>query len=255
MRHIILVAFLLSLPSAASAQLTLEQAVAQLESHDRSEIQGAIEAFGLIGSAAAIAPLSARIRAGLPPELLSVAVDTLTVLGHRDAGPVLFELLSHRRPEIRLLAVQGISACAPPGADRALISSLSDGSAEVRALAATTLGELNARSAIEPLFLAFDHHVVEAGVALSGLVDQEGARRLLSYVGREPFATLRPILLRLMTRTDLPSRARLDIVARLGELATAEVRTLLEEVSTHEALPARDAVRRAAAEAAARIAE
>jgi HEAT repeat protein len=244
----------LLLPAAASAQLTLEQAIAQLDSSDRGEVQAAIESFGLLGSPAAIRPLATRIRAGLPPDLLSVAVDTLTVLGHRDAGPILFELLSHRRPEIRLLAVQGIQACTPPGADRALVTALSDASPEVRALAATTLGELDARSAVDSLFLAFEHHVTEAGPALARLVDQEGARRLLGYLGSEPFANLRPILFALLTRTDLPSRARLDIVARVSELATAEVRALLEEVVRDGELPTRDPVRRAAEDAAGRIA-
>lgn len=257
MRHFILALSLLSsvaLPSGAAAQLTLEQAIAQLDSSDRDQVQAAIESFGLLGSPAAIRPLATRIRAGLPPDLLSVAVDTLTVLGHRDAGPILFELSSHRRPEIRLLAVQGIQACNPPGADRALVAALSDASPEVRALAATTLGELNARSAVESLFLAFEHHVAEAGPALARLVDQEGARRLLGYLGTEPFATLRPILFSLLTRTDLPSRVRLDIIARVSELATAEVRALLEEVVSDGELSTRDPVRRAAEDAAGRIA-
>jgi HEAT repeat protein len=241
-------------PSSVAAQLTLDQAIEQLRSTDPTEVRTAIESFGLLGSPAAIGPLSERIRAGLPPELLGVAVDTLTVLGRREAGPVLFELLSHRRPEIRLLAVQAIEACTPPGADRALITSLSDSNPEVRALAATTLGEMEARSAVEPLFLALDHHIIEAGVALAHIVDAAGSARLLTYVGREPFATLRPILSTLMTRANLPARARLDVVARIGELATSEARALLEEVDASD-LPARDPVRRAAAEAAGRIAE
>lgn len=255
MRQFLLSVLLLLIAAPASAQVTLEQAVAQLGSHDPAEVRGAIESFGLIGSAEAVGPLSDRIRAGLPPDLLLVAIDTLTVLGHREAGPVLFELLSHRRADVRLLAVQGIAACAPPGADRALVTALDDSSSEVRALAATTLGELGSASSIEPLFLALDHHILEAGASLARLVDAAGAARLAAYVGREPFSALRPILFTLITRANLVARTRLAIVAQLGELATAEVRSLLDEVATNGGLPERDAVRRAAAETALRIAE
>lgn len=216
-------------------------------------MRAGIEAFGLIGTAEAVAPLSDRIRAGLPPELLLVAIDTLTVLGQPEAGPILFELLSHRRAAVRLLAVQAIAACRPPGAERALVTALSDSSAEVRALSASTLGELGSAASVDPLFLALDHHVLEAGASLARLVDGAGAARLAGYVGREPLATLRPWLFTVLTRRELDARARLAIVAQLGELATPEARSLLEEVATNGGLSERDQVRRAAAETATRI--
>lgn len=236
---------------AAAQELTLEQATALLDSGSPDEVRSGIEAMGLLGSPGAVAPLSARIRRGLPPELLLVAVDTLGILGRNEAGPILFELLQHRRPEVRLRTVQAIATCRPDGADRALVVALSDSTAPVRTAAAQTLGELHAVSALDSLFLAYDHGVLEAGPAIAEVARAEDVARVVAYVGHHPFGTLRPMLLTLMQRADLPARARLAVVSAVSELATAEARALLEEAAND--LPARDPVRRAAEDAAARI--
>ena len=239
---------------AQAQQMTVAQATELLNASSPDEVRMGIETLGLLGSPQAVAPISARIRGGLPPELLSTAVDTLGILGRAEAGPVLFELLAHRRPEIRLRAVQAIGMCVPRGADRALIPSLSDSSAEVRAAAAEALLSLRATSAVPELFLAFEHDVLQAGPALAALARPEEVPRILGYLGRLPFATLRPMLLTLLQRADLPARARIELVARLGELATAEVRVLLEEFIA--GLPAGDnsPLRRAAEDTMNRIA-
>lgn len=237
--------------AARAQEITLEQATALLDSGSPDEVRTGIEAMGLLGVAEAVAPLTTRIRRGLPPELLVTAVDTLGILGRNEAGPILFELAQHRRPEVRLRAVQAIATCRPDGADRALVLSLSDSSAPVRTAAAQTLGELRAVSALDSLFLAYDHGVLEAGPAIAEVARVEDVARVLAYVGHHPFATLRPMLLTLMQRNDLPARTRLTVVSAVSELATAEARALLEEAAND--LPARDPVRRAAEEAAARI--
>lgn len=240
-------------PAPASAQLSLDQAVELLDARSEDEVRMGIESLGILGSAAAVAPLSARIRRGLPPALLATAVDTLGILGRDEAGPILFELLTHRRSEIRLRAVQAIATCRPRGADRALVAALSDSSSEVREAAAETLGELRAESARDSLFLAFDRHVANAGPALALLARPEDVTRLLGYLGRVPFTTLSPMLRTLIGRTELPAQRRLDVVARVSELATPEARALLDEAS--RGLAATDAVRRAAVDAMARISE
>jgi HEAT repeat protein len=236
-------------------QMTVPQAVELLASNDADEVRMGIETLGLIGSPAAVEPLAARIRRGLPTELLATAIDTLGILGRAEAGPVLFELVGHRRPEIRLRAVQAIAMCRPRGADAVLVSALGDSAAPVRAAAAQTLGELRASSAVDSLFLAFERDVAEAGPALAAVARPEDVTRLLAYLGRRPFTVLRPTLLALAVRTDLPARARLEVVNRVGELATPEARALLEEIVT--SLPASDLgpVRRAATDTAARIAQ
>lgn len=239
-------------PRVARAQdLGLDEATRLLSSTSHDDIETAIGALGLLGDRRAVAPLSERIRAGLPPDLLLTAIDTLTVLGQADAGPVLFELVAHRRPGVRLRVVQAIAACRPRGADRALVSALGDSSPAVRAAAATALGELGATSAIDSLFLAFEREVPEAGVALGRIARADDVPRILEHLGSVPFTLMRQVLSELLVRRDLAERARLDVIARLGELATAEVRTFLEELMSSLS----GAVARAAQDTITRIAQ
>jgi len=148
----LLLGALLALAAPAEAQRArrgndaLATAVQHLEATDPAEVRGAIEALGILGDARAAEPIAARIRRGLPPELLDAAIDALTVLGRPEAGPVLFELASHRRPAVRLKAVLAIAATRPRGADRALTAALADSDPAVRGAAASGLAE-SARAA------------------------------------------------------------------------------------------------------------
>lgn len=232
-----------------SAELT--QHVEQLGAQDPDQVRGAIEALGLLGDPRAVEPIAERIRRGLPPELLDVAIGTLTVLGRPEAGPVLFELASHRRAEVRLAAVQGIAAVQPRGADRALAQALTDSDAAVRSAAATGLGQIGATSALDQLFLALDRRVPEAATAIGQLARPAEVDRFLGYLGQLPFDLVTPALSEMLHRDELAERSRLTIVHRLTELATPEVRAFLEQLVG--SLPENSQVRRAAEDALPRI--
>ncbi len=105
----------------AAAQVSLDKAAAMLESSDRETVANGIQNLGMLGKPAAVPPVLRRIQRGLPPDLLELAVMTLTALGQKSAGPVLFELVMHRRPLIRTRAVEAIAAINPPGAENALV--------------------------------------------------------------------------------------------------------------------------------------
>ncbi len=226
------------------------QAIEQLGATGTDEVRGAIETLGLLGDPSAVAPLSARIRRGLPPELLDAAIDALMVLGRPEAGPVLFELTSHRRPEVRARAILAIGATRPRGADRVLSAALADGDPTVRAAAATVLGELGATSAIDVLFQALDRGLPEAAVAIGRVARPADVTRFLGYLGRLPFEAVTSALREMLPRTDLAERSRLEVVHRVAELATPEVAVVLVRVAS--GLPD-SPVRRAAVEAAGRI--
>jgi HEAT repeat protein len=252
------VAFFLGLSLAlvaapASAQLSFAEAQAAIDSTDAARIQSGIEAIGLSGEARGVPLIVARVRRGLTPELLESALDTLAVLGQPQAGPLLIELLSHRRASVRLRAVQALATCHPAGADHALAGALSDSSPDVRAAAATAIGDVGGTGAMDQLFLAFDRGVPEAGAAIGRLARPADITRMLGMLGHVPFTQMGPILADMLGRDGIPSRSRLEIVAALGELASADARGLLEQyVQAH---PGTDAVTRAAEAAAARIAQ
>lgn len=241
----------LAAASPADAQVRLNEAIRMLDADNADEVRLGIEALGTNGTSRVVAPLSARIRRGLPAELLDLAIETLGVVAHRDAGPVLFQLLTHRRESVRLSVVSAIIACRPRGADGALVTALSDSDPRVRAAAALGLGQLGARDKLDDLFHAFERGVIESATAIGQLADGEGANRLLEHLGRVPFDAIAPATNELIARDDVADRVKLEIVGRLAELATPEVREYLQELV--EALPD-SPVRRAAEDAVARIA-
>ncbi|HJL15554.1 MAG TPA: HEAT repeat domain-containing protein [Sandaracinaceae bacterium LLY-WYZ-13_1] len=248
------VALLGAAPAArAQSRAELDAAIEALGSDSRADVEGGLQTLGLAGSPRAVAPIAARIRRGLPPDLLEVAVDTLTILGRAEAGPVLFELTRHRRSAIRLKAVRGIVATEPRGADRVLIEALSDTDAAVRGAAAEGLGTLGATRAIDPLFHALERRVPEAPMAIARLAGPADVDRFLEHLTRLPFDQITPALSEMLHRDDLAARAKLAIIHRLTELATPEVRAFLEDFVS--ALDADDdsQVRRAAEDAIPRI--
>ena len=217
-------------PVAAQDAISVSEATTMLASVDVDEIQMGIEALGVSGAAAAVPPLAARIRRGLPPPLLDAALDTLAVLGRSEAGPILVDLARHRRADVRLKAIEALVGCRPRQASEALQRALNDSDGRVRGAAAAGLGALAARDAIERLFAALDRGVLEATPAIGRLANPRDVMRLLGYVTRLPFEAMTPGLAEILSRGDLPARTRLDVVAQLEELATPEVRTFFEEI-------------------------
>ena len=90
-------------PSIAEAQPLLD-------STNPDEIRLGLETAVTVGGAPAAEAIAQRIRRGLPAEVLDSAIDSLAALGRREAGPVLFELLNHRRATIRAHAAEAVVA-------------------------------------------------------------------------------------------------------------------------------------------------
>jgi hypothetical protein len=208
----------------------VEQAKVMLASGDREEIETGIQSLGLLGTPEAVAPLIERIRAGLAPELLDTAVVTLMALGQPSAAPMLFELAHHRRPEVRLRAIEAIVALAPKGAEDALRARLSDQDARVRSAAALGLGEIKAVSSVDLLFKALDKGNFEASLAIGKLLRPEQIPRLLAYLGKTPLQSLGPALGEVMQRKDIGEKDKLMVVSRLQDVGTPEVKSYLGDL-------------------------
>lgn len=256
-RALLTALLVLGVASQAAAQRRgssdLREGVERLDATSPSEVRAGLEQLGLLGNPGAVEPISERIRRGLPPELLGVAVDTLMILGRPQAGPVLFDLMSHRRADVRFKAVQAVVACRPQGAERALTGALSDTDATVRGAAAEGLGAMGAHGAVDALFLAMERHVPEAPMAIAQVARPADVERFLEQLGRMPFSEVTPALSEMINREDLAASSKLAIVHRLTELATAEVRQFLEELVANAGESVPENVLRAAQDAIPRI--
>jgi hypothetical protein len=221
------IAFVFCPSSTIHAQVTLAQAVAMLGSNRRDDVEAGIQSLGILGSAQASEALTQRIRAGLPADLLDLAINTLTAVGQRNAGPILFELSAHRRPDVRLKAVDAIAALNPPGAESVLIAALSDSDVRVRGRAATALGEIGARSALPVLFHALDRGVNEASGAIGEMIPADQVGRLMGYLNQLPLSAIGPSLVQILERKDISEPVKLDVVARIQEIGTSEAKAYL----------------------------
>jgi HEAT repeat protein len=195
-----------------------------LMSNDHDQIEAGIQSLGLIGSPAGVGPIMDRVRAGLPPDLLETSILTLSALGQPQAGPLLFELVDHRRPEIRLRAIEAIVALKPQGSEPVLQRALSDQDTHVRSAAALALGELKAPTSVEVLFQALDHGNFEASTAIGRSLRADHVPRLLGYLGNVPFHSLVPALTEILQRKDIPERDKLTVVSRVQDVGTREVK-------------------------------
>jgi HEAT repeat protein len=229
-------------------------AQALLASSNRDEVEAGIQSLGLIGTAAAAPPIIARVRAGLPPDLLETSIITLMALGQPQAGPLYIELLEHRRAEIRVRAIEAIVALKPKGAELGLQHTLADLDPKVRASAATALGELRATGSVEQLFQALDRGTFEASAAIGYSLRTDHVPRLLSYLGTLPFHHLAPAFTQVMLRKDIAEKDKLSVVSRLQEVGTREIKEyfgeLVRENNDKLAEPVRRAVLRATQEIA-----
>jgi HEAT repeat protein len=213
--------------SSAHADAAIDQAKVLLASKNRDDVEAGIQSLGLVGTAGAVEPLVDRIHAGLPPDLLDTAIITLMALGQPSSAQVLFELSAHRRPEVRVRAIEAIVAVAPKDASSVLRSRLGDQDAKVRSAAAIALGELNATDSVDALFLALDRGNLDASQALGKLLPAAQVPKLLGYLGKVPFRSMAPGLGEVLLRKDVSERDKLNLVARIQEVGTPEAKTYL----------------------------
>lgn len=232
------------------------QAAAQLDSHDRVQVQQALEEMALSGDPDHVQAISTRIQQGMPRGLLMQAIETLGLIGDPSAGPTLIALARHRVPAVRTAAIHALVGCRVEGASEVLQRAVHDLDPAVRAAAALALGQLGDRSAVPLLFRALDRNIVEAAPSLGHLVRGEEIQQLMGYLGRVQFDAMTPALNELFARDDINQRQKLNLVAQLQELGTGAARTFLEDLIALMPPGGRDEpIRRAAMDAAMRISE
>jgi HEAT repeat protein len=246
----------LVLPGVAGAQgVDLAQAQALLHSSNVAEVRGGIELLGVSQDRRAARFLAEYVRQGPPGILVESVVESLAALGSPETLQPLLTLAEHRRPGVRARVAEALAGLNAPQVRPALERLLSDSDAQVRAAAARGLARAGNRASIDPLFVAFDKGVAEAAIAIGEIGGPAEVDRLLGKLGARPLAEILPGCLAFMNRTNIADPIKVRIIQRLQELATAEVRTFLQEWLA--ALPPnfRGASKAAAEQAVARIAD
>ena len=219
-----------ALPLTADAQMSSRDAIRALSSSDAmsaDELAGAFLALTESPDRRAITPISARIRRGLPPEPLAIAIGALAATERREAGEVLIELTSHRRAEIRVAALNALKKVRAPGVEAALRLALSDADPQVRAVGATALGEVGTPGSLDTLFHSLERGNMEAAGAIGKLARDQDVERVLGYIGQVPFAPLTSSFSELLSRDDISDANKTLVIEKVAELATDEARAFL----------------------------
>lgn len=206
-----------------------------LASDNPDEVRLGIESAASKPGPQTLPLLVQRVRAGLPPELLSAAIDALTALGDPQAGELLVELSQHRRTPVRVQALAALTVLRARVAEAALIAALSDSEAQVRDAAAQGLAEVGTKLSLPPLFKALERGVPSAAVAIGKLAEPSTLPRITAYFGRTSFLNLAPILDAIFMRKDLPQDVKLSLIDAIVKNGSTEARAYLESI--HGKLP------------------
>jgi HEAT repeat protein len=217
-------------PAAAKPPMpSLAQLQAELSSGDEARVRKALALLAKRKLPGSVGVLTAFVQAGQSDALADRAIGALAELASPVALPVLTGLSRHRRPSARIAALTGVAALPGEAATALLVDGLRDSDPSVRGTSARLLGERGERSAVDVLFHALERGVPEAAAALGQLGDAAAVTRLHGLLGRVALQTMLSGYERLLARSDLDEAVKLEIVARLGEVAGLAVKRFLEQ--------------------------
>lgn len=226
--------------------------IARLRSTTESEAVAAARKLGETNTPTAQAALLDALSIGVSPKVAAAALSSLSSLRSADALPVLELYTHHRNPDLRKRAVQGLVSLvvAPDGNETPakppvgkklakpvtvkpgvaheelapkivpqLIAALSDGSSEVRQVAAEALGQRREKSAEPALIKLLQRKDTAAPEALGLIGGPDTARALGEMIGTVPNYLLTTTLGALLRRSDFgPEPVRTEVVKMLGKM-------------------------------------
>jgi HEAT repeat protein len=237
-------------PSAPPALISLSKGtLAKLKSSDAGDIEAGLDEARLAAKAAlpAVPVIVSLLEKGLPFPLTQRAVDTLGDIESEQASLTLSFYARHRSVAIRRSAVKALVRTKGAPAVKALRIALSDEDAMVRGVAATGLGSLRVKEAVEDLFVALDHRVNEAAASIGELCGPAECESLEGRLGRIPFDIVTsgfdPILFR--PSAEVSDEAKVKLVERVRELGTAEANTFLRDAENRWPATGSERVKRA----------
>jgi len=243
------------LVAAAGEPAAVTRAATLLQSSKPEDVAHGIEQLRASKAPEAVVPLVRRIRAGLPADLLDQSLVALTALNRPEAKSLYYELLSHRRPEVRVRALEAIAALHPTDAEPRLQRALGDNQPAVRSAAARALATIGAPNSVDILFRALDRGTLEAPLALGASLHSDQVPRLLGYLGKVPLDHLSPAFTQILLRKDVTEQAKLDVIAQLRDVATPDVKDYLKQLLNKSQRSLPQAVQSAASRAIKQIAD
>lgn len=242
-------------PRVVHAGAPVAKLSADLASGDATKTAAAIDALGERGGHDAVAALAAFIRAGQPDPLADRALTALGAARSPEALDALAAMMRHRRAGARIAVFGSIARIPGERANALLAEGLRDSDAGVRGVCARNLGERRARSQIEPLFRAFERGVPEAAVAVGRIAVASELARFHARLGQAPVQNMLGGYEQLLLRADIDEATKLDIVARLGEVASLSVKRFLERMQVDPSFKTQARVQRSLVDTARRIDE
>ncbi|MFO0661156.1 MAG: HEAT repeat domain-containing protein [Polyangiaceae bacterium] len=214
--------------------LDLKATAAQLQSGDQAAITTALTAMrGASQAAGPLVPAVERLLdRGAPNPVAKLAIETLADVGQTSSSASIAKYARHRDVELRRTAVTALRRTRGPDAVSALKTALSDSDNRVRSAAASGLGSLNAVEAMDDLFRALDHKVLEAAAAIGQICKGDACDKLVSRAGKLPLIVLTSGVDQLLFRSalDVPDDQKIKIIGDIRELGTQEVHRYLTDV-------------------------
>jgi HEAT repeat protein len=227
----------------------------ELRGADEGQAIAAIDELARRGSEHTVAVLEQLVLEGVPDQTLQHVLQALAATPSRHALPLLARLCRHRRPEARRLSYRAIAAVSDSQVPELLGTGLRDSDAGVRGLSAEALGELGARDQLPLLFRALARGVPQAAPAIGKLGDARDIELFHEQLQRLPINVMLAGYAQFLERPELAQTLKLDIVARLGEVASPSVKHFLEELLSQHDWSREDRLRHAVTETARRIDE
>jgi HEAT repeat protein len=205
----------------------LRTAEAKLQNGDEAAVRQAFASLVELGGDEAAQAVVARLRRGLPPQLIEAAIDSLVLLNRPSLAPPLLELTQHRRIQIRIKAMQALASLQMKSAQSALLYALDDPSSEVRSAAVQALASVGNARALPALYTAAERGVPGAWEAVGQIAGASDFKSLLARAQQKDVMPMRPALDALLLRANLPLDAKLKLVQQVSALGSSSARAAL----------------------------
>lgn len=158
-----------------------------------------------------------RLRDGLPPAQVESTLSEIVVAKDTKAVPIIAELLHHRRPQIRLQALEALCALQGRRSEKTLLETLDDPSRGVREAAARLLGDVGSRRALAPLLAAYKSGSNQALMSIGKLAGPAHLGTLLKGQDSASVDALLPALAIMLERDDFALHGKLRVVREVAQ--------------------------------------